>query len=334
MEQTRRECGVVYIRNVGPAPIVMNVRRRLHLVPLGSVFGAGVRSPSQDPFVIDSSGPGEELLIRPGETIEVRDDEFTNGRDGSHIRKLVEAGLIEVVDPRTMGPEGLGVSPDFAPNMAAYSKLQGRSWAKSNYAEHPEWFEWMTDEQKADAKTPSLAPVEELFIRCPHCNKPIPKSGEMRMPNIDVIDQKTDVETRTPRRTERIEHRTTDAPPSIPGPIRSAYRKDFQPKPPPDPDMGDPRWMGDKLIDGLADRFPGIIEEAKAKMEEMKKRATGQEANRTAQCSSRLDGGTLDNYEVQRPTVSGPRSQTISISREKLAEIVAEVLKQTFDRLT
>jgi len=326
MEQMRQGRGYIYIKNVGPSPISMNLKRRIDLIPLGSLLGGGVSiHPNQIPFIIDSNGPGEEIVIRPGETLTLRDDELTTGKDMSGIRRLVESGLVEVVDPRTIGPGSFETSPDFVPNMAAYAKLQGRAWWKGYYGSHPEWFEWMTDEQKADAKIPSLAPVEELFVRCPHCDKAIPKTVMSGVIEPMVSEKKGPKEAFYERTVRQSMGDPSPAP--LPRAIQAAYRKDFVPRPTPDPEMENYGWMGDKLVDGLIDRLPGVVEKVQARKAEIERE------RQTRRCGH-ADGGYLDNYESPRPTTSAPPSQTISISKERLSEVVAEVLKQVFDRLT
>lgn len=331
MEQTQG-CGYVYVKNVGPGPISLHLKRRIDLIPLGAVIGVIRPSmqPGQTPFVIDQKG--QDIVIYPGHTLALREDELMPGRDVTGIRKLVDAGMLEILDPRTVASDSPlrygGSTPeskDFVPNMAAYAKLQGRSWWKGHYGSHPEWFEWMTDEQRADASNPSLAPVEEIFIRCPHCDKMIPKS-DGTPPTIREF-----VSEVQPRRSTMA-----------PRPVRSAYRPDSgrsipRQAPPPDPTMADGGWMGDKLIDGLVDRMPDVIENAKARIREREERREQE------RISSQRQGCHDDTiYVGQDPARCGhppanafapSPSQTVSISKEKLGEVVAEVLRQVFDRL-
>ena len=217
IEETR---GQIYLRNVSPAPVSLHITNPSRMTSLRSsllgpsAIAAPVGASSDNyrratagrdnaPLLFDTSERGGCITLRPGETMSFNEGDLLSRDDISGIRRLIDVGVLEIVDPLSISgddPLAYGARVSNVPygpevNMAAFAKLQNRMWWKMHYREHPEWFGWMTDEQKRDAANRSMAMPKEP-CRCPHCNEVIeePCSADGKHPLVDIAGRMMDAE--------------------------------------------------------------------------------------------------------------------------------------------
>jgi hypothetical protein len=204
-------CDVVYLRNRCPGPLVMHITSPSRMTTLNdTMFGSGALVEDGgdehpvDVLLIDTNEDGDDMVIHPGEIVALYGNDLMSRAEVAGIRRLIDSGALEIVNsedidessPLMFGARSIRLDDESSVDMASFARLQDRTWWKQHYRHHPEWFEWMTDEQKKDAANPSLQPPTKK-CRCPNCEQEINPSmfdgGELvsidgRTMDVEVID--------------------------------------------------------------------------------------------------------------------------------------------------